>query len=412
MINRELYMEQITPFIDKPFVKVITGIRRCGKSVVLRLIREELLRRGVSEDYIIYMNFESFEWIDMKEAKALYAHIREATKAPGKYYILLDEIQEVTDWEKAVNAFLVDLDVDIYVTGSNSRLLSSEFSTYLAGRYVAFHIMTLSFKEYLLFHNLSLTISASDRKAEFLKYLRMGGFPAIHTANYDYNAIYKIVYDIYSSVILRDTVQRHGIRNVEMLERIVKFVFDNIGNKLNAKNIADYFKSQQRKVDINTIYNYLDALNNRSLFFSVESREEFSALLTKYDLAQLVVAGTLLTPYLTQLESVTFVLKTLTMFAIVFVVSLVFILYISNYVDVFVNRKRYALKEIMGFSHFKILKSRYIVWVMEIIASVILTAINYYFACFFAIMLLDYLFCELLYRTYIKKALYEIEKGA
>ena len=157
---------------------------------------------------------------------------------------------------------------------------------------------------------------------------------------------------------------------------------------------------------------YLDALNNRSLFFSVESREQFSALLTKYDLAQLVVAGTLLTPYLTQLESVTFVLKTLTMFAIVFVVSLVFILYISNYVDVFVNRKRYALKEIMGFSHFKILKSRYIVWAMEIIASVILTAINYYFACFFAIMLLDYLFCELLYRTYIKKALYEIEKGA
>lgn len=157
---------------------------------------------------------------------------------------------------------------------------------------------------------------------------------------------------------------------------------------------------------------YLDALNSRSLFFSVESREEFSALLTKYDLAQLVVAGTLLTPYLTQLESVTFVLKTLTMFAIVFVVSLVFILYISNYVDVFVNRKRYALKEIMGFSHLKILKSRYMVWAIEIVASVILTAINYYFACFFAIMLLDYLFCKLLYRTYIKGALYEIEKGA
>ena len=157
---------------------------------------------------------------------------------------------------------------------------------------------------------------------------------------------------------------------------------------------------------------YLDALNNRSLFFSVESREEFSALLTKYDLAQLVVAGTLLTPYLTQLESVTFVLKTLSMFAIVFVVSLVFILYISNYVDIFVNRKRYALKEIMGFSHFKILKSRYIVWAIEIIVSVALTVINYYFACFFAIMLLDFLFCELLYKAYIRKALYEIEKGA
>ena len=157
---------------------------------------------------------------------------------------------------------------------------------------------------------------------------------------------------------------------------------------------------------------YLDSLNNRSLFFSVESREEFSALLTKYDLAQLVVAGTLLTPYLTQLESVTFVLKTLMMFAIVFVVSLVFILYISNYVDVFVNRKRYALKEIMGFSHLKILKSRYIVLAIEIIVSAALTAINYYFACFFAIMLLDFLFCELLYQAYIRKALYEIEKGA
>lgn len=157
---------------------------------------------------------------------------------------------------------------------------------------------------------------------------------------------------------------------------------------------------------------YLDSLNNRSLFFSVQSREEFSALLTKYDLEKLVVAGTLLTPYLTQLESVTFVLKTLSMFAIVFVVSLVFILYISNYVDVFVNRKRYALKEIMGFSHLKILKSRYIVLAIETIVSAALTAINYYFACFFAIMLLDFLFCELLYRTYIKRALHEIEKGA
>lgn len=157
---------------------------------------------------------------------------------------------------------------------------------------------------------------------------------------------------------------------------------------------------------------YLDSLNNRSLFFSEESRADFSALLTKYGLEQLVVAGTLLTPYLTQLESVTFVLKNLAMFAIVFMVSLVFILYISNYVDIFVNRKRYALKEIMGFSHLKILKNRYIVLTTEIIVSIVLTAINYYFACFFVIMLLDFLFCELLYQSYIRKVLYEIEKGA
>lgn len=262
MINREQYMEQIVPFIDKPFVKVITGIRRSGKSIILCLIREELLRRGVEEERIIYMNFESFQWIDMKEAKSLYTYIRQQTESKDRYYILLDEIQEVDGWEKAVNSLLVDLNVDIYVTGSNSRMLSSELATYLTGRYITFHIMTLSFREYLLFHHLSSDDPALNRKEEFLKYLRMGGFPAIHTTDYAYEAIYKIVYDIYSSVILRDTVQRHNIRNVELLERIVKFVFDNIGNKLNAKNIADYFKSQQRKVDINTIYNYLNALEN------------------------------------------------------------------------------------------------------------------------------------------------------
>lgn len=260
MIARELYMKQIRPFMNCPFVKVIAGIRRCGKSVVLQLIAEELERRGIAREHIIYMNFESFEWMDITDAKALYLYIKDqVTKTDGKTYILLDEIQEVKDWEKAVNSFMVDWDVDVYVTGSNSRLLSSELSTYLAGRYVCFHIMPLSFDEYLLFHGIN-SDSKEVWREEFQKYLRMGGFPAVHTGNYCNEAIYKLVYDIYSSVILRDTVQRHGIRNVELLERIVRFVFDNIGNRLNAKNIADYFKSQQRKVDINTVYNYLDAL--------------------------------------------------------------------------------------------------------------------------------------------------------
>ena len=253
-------MKQIRPFMNCPFVKVIAGIRRCGKSVVLQLIAEELERRGIAREHIIYMNFESFEWMDITDAKALYLYIKDqVTKTDGKTYILLDEIQEVKDWEKAVNSFMVDWDVDVYVTGSNSRLLSSELSTYLAGRYVCFHIMPLSFNEYLLFHGIN-SDSKEVWREEFQKYLRMGGFPAVHTGNYCNEAIYKLVYDIYSSVILRDTVQRHGIRNVELLERIVRFVFDNIGNRLNAKNIADYFKSQQRKVDINTVYNYLDAL--------------------------------------------------------------------------------------------------------------------------------------------------------
>ena len=157
---------------------------------------------------------------------------------------------------------------------------------------------------------------------------------------------------------------------------------------------------------------YLDSLNRRCLFFQMESREEFSSLLAEYNFEQLVTAGTLLTPYLMQLENVKFVLKTLTMFTIVFIVSLLFILYISNYVDIFVNRKRYAAKEILGFSHFRTLKNRYIFWGIELIISGVLTVINYYFACLFAIILIDYIFCVLLYRVYILNALYEIEKGA
>ena len=260
MIARELYMKQIRPFMNRPFVKVIAGIRRCGKSVVLQLIADELEHQGVAVERIVYMNFESFEWMDIADAKALYRYIKDRVeKTEGRVYILLDEIQEVKDWEKAVNSFLVDWDVDVYVTGSNSRLLSSELSTYLAGRYVSFHIMPLSFNEYLLFHGIE-SENKENLREEFRKYLRMGGFPAVHTANYSYDAVYKLVYDIYSSVILRDTVQRHSIRNVELLERVVRFVFDNIGNRLNAKNIADYFKSQQRRVDINTVYNYLEAL--------------------------------------------------------------------------------------------------------------------------------------------------------
>ena len=253
-------MGKIRPFIDRPVIKVIAGIRRCGKSVVLQLIKEELERRGVPKERIIYMNFESFEWMDIVDAKSLYLYIKKRVEMVGnKVYILLDEVQEVQGWEKAVDSFMVDWDVDVYVTGSNSRLLSSELSTYIAGRYVSFRIMPLSFGEYLLFHN----VANADKdvlRGEFLNYIRMGGFPAAHTGNYSYDSIYKLVYDIYSSVILRDTVQRHGIRNVELLERVVRFVFDNIGNRLNAKNIADYFKSQQRKVDINTIYNYMNAL--------------------------------------------------------------------------------------------------------------------------------------------------------
>ncbi|SKA93942.1 hypothetical protein SAMN05443428_11522 [Caloramator quimbayensis] len=262
MIKRELYLEKIRAFIDKPFIKVITGIRRCGKSTVLLMIKEELLNRGIKIDNIIYINFESMEYMDITDEKELYNYIKMKIKNQEKYYIFLDEIQEVKGWEIAVNSFLIDFNVDIYITGSNSKLLSSELATYIAGRYVEINVSTLSFLEAIQFKNYFYKDEKIDIHRGFLNYVRKGGFPVIHTFDYAYEDAYKIINDIYASVILRDVIERNRIRNVEVLERIIKFVFENIGNNFSAKKVADYFKSQQRKVDIETVYNYLNALES------------------------------------------------------------------------------------------------------------------------------------------------------
>lgn len=267
MILRPTYIDAIIPFIDKPQIKIITGIRRSGKSVVLRLLKEELLQRGVQEEQIITINFESFAFVELTKAQKLYEFVKEKIKHSHKYYLLLDEIQEVKEWEKAVNSFIVDFDVDIYLTGSNSHLLSSELATYLAGRYVEIPVFTLSYKEFLDFRH--HYFKEENTANSFVQYLRFGGFPVIHTANYPDETAYKVVYDIYSSVILRDTIQRYKIRDIELLERVIKFAFDNIGNTFSGKNVADFFKSQQRKVDVNTVYNYLNALEGAFVLYRV-----------------------------------------------------------------------------------------------------------------------------------------------
>lgn len=267
MILRPTYIDAIIPFIDKPQIKIITGIRRSGKSVVLRLLKEELLQRGVQEEQIITINFESFAFVELTKAQNLYEFVKEKIKHSHKYYLLLDEIQEVKEWEKAVNSFIVDFDVDVYLTGSNSHLLSSELATYLAGRYVEIPVFTLSYKEFLDFRH--HYFKEENTANSFVQYLRFGGFPVIHTANYPDETAYKLVYDIYSSVILRDTVQRYKIRDIELLERVIKYAFDNIGNTFSGKNIADFFKSQQRKVDVNTVYNYLNALEGAFVLYRV-----------------------------------------------------------------------------------------------------------------------------------------------
>ncbi|WP_071058194.1 ATP-binding protein [Pelistega sp. MC2] len=270
MISRPNYLQQLIPFINKPVIKVITGIRRSGKSTVIKLLQAELIAQGIRNEQIIYINLESFAFNEFKTADKLYVLVKEKIQTADKYYLLLDEIQEVIDWEKAVNAFMVDFNLDLYITGSNSHLLSSELSTYLAGRYVEIPIFTLSYKEFLDFKSGYLQKNIENSTMLFNEYLQKGGFPMVHTADYPQEIVYKIVQDIYASVILRDTVQRHKIRDVELLERIVKYAFDNIGNTFSGKNIADFFKSQQRKVDLNTVYNYLKALESAFILHRVE----------------------------------------------------------------------------------------------------------------------------------------------
>jgi len=269
MIKREIYLNQLRDFVDKPFIKVITGLRRSGKSSILTLLSDEFLFNGIDESNIIFINFESFEFSDIDTSQKLYEYIQAKVVKNRRCYILLDEIQEVANWEKAVNSLLVDFNADIYITGSNSRLLSSELATYLAGRYIELHINTLSFAEYLLFKHERTHAAVADRYQEFNQFLRMGGFPVLHTAEYTYETAYKVVFDIYSSAILRDTVQRNNIRDIELLERVVKYAFDNVGNKFSAKNVADYFKNQFRKVDLNTVYNYLNALVNAFIIYRI-----------------------------------------------------------------------------------------------------------------------------------------------
>ena len=259
-VRRLDYLQEVSPVIGKPFIKVLSGVRRCGKSSILSLLRDELIAQGAEAAHIIFINFESFAFSTLKTAEDLYRYIVERVQPKQRVYLLFDEIQEVEGWEKCINSFLVDFDADIYITGSNARLLSSELATYLAGRYIEIPIYTLSFAEYLQFQACYFPQRNITQRDAFPAYLRKGGFPVIHTADYGEQEAYKIVSDIYASVLLRDTIQRFNIRDIELLERVVKYTFDNIGNSFSGKNVADYFKNQKRKLDVNTIYNYLNAL--------------------------------------------------------------------------------------------------------------------------------------------------------
>ena len=263
MIERPMYINKIMSYVDTPFVKILTGVRRCGKSTILKMIMEHLHKdHGVPKDRIVSYRFDSMEYEDMT-AKQMYVELKGKLSEQGKTYFFLDEVQEISGWEKVVNSLASDYDVDLYVTGSNSRMMSSEISTYLTGRYVAFHIYTLSFEEYLTFKS-QYTCPESPR-AELANYIRLGGFPATHLQAYEQDEVYTIVRDIYNSTVFSDIVKRNQVRKIDQLERVVRYTFNNVGNTFSAKSISDYLKSERRSLDNETVYSYLEKLEKAYL---------------------------------------------------------------------------------------------------------------------------------------------------
>lgn len=258
MINRPLYMDKIMTYVDTPFVKVLTGIRRSGKSTIMKMIMDKLENeRHIPKENIISMRFDSMEYEDMT-AKQMFETIKAGLSAQGRTYLFLDEVQEISGWEKVVNSFLGEYDVDIYVTGSNSRMMSSEIATYLTGRYVSFQVYPLSFEEYLAFRR--EVTELKNPHQELADYVRLGGFPATHLRTYSQDEVYTIVRDIYNSTIFSDIVRRNQIRKVDQLERVVKYTFSNVGNTFSAKSISDYLKAEKRSIDNETVYSYLEKL--------------------------------------------------------------------------------------------------------------------------------------------------------
>ena len=276
MIDRPLYMDKIMAYTDTPFVKILTGVRRCGKSTILKMIMERLkTERHIPDERIISCRYDSMEYVDLT-AKDMYDQLKSRLSTEGKTYLFLDEVQEIEGWERVVNSLASDFDVDLYVTGSNSRMMSSEIATYLTGRYISFRIFTLSFGEYLMFKRQYAPVS--DAKTELANYVRLGGFPATHLQAYSQEEVYTIVRDIYNSTIFSDIVRRSQIRKIDQLERIVKYTFNNVGNTFSAKSIADYLKSEHRSRDNETVYNYLEKLEkayllHRCIRYDLQGRE-------------------------------------------------------------------------------------------------------------------------------------------
>ena len=263
MVLRPQYMNTLRQYRDVPLVKILAGIRRCGKSTILEMLRDDLIADGIASDHIIFLRYTSEDFDEGMTDRDMYKDIRSRMIGEGRYYLLLDEVQEIEGWEKAVNSLLENADTDIYVTGSNSKLMSSEISTYLTGRYVSIPVYTLSFAEFLDFKH-------GDRRSvkELLnEYIRMGGFPIVALGNFDERSAYQIVEGIYTSVVTNDITRRHNITNYDLFNRVVKYVVENVGKTFSANAIVKFLKSEGRSLSVEAVYNYLSWLEKAFVIY-------------------------------------------------------------------------------------------------------------------------------------------------
>lgn len=263
MIVRPHYMDILKTYRDVPLVKILAGIRRCGKSTILDMLHNDLKSSGVSEDHIIFARYTSEDMDEGMTDKDMYNAVKEKMTDEERYYILLDEVQEISGWEKAVNSLLENANTDIYVTGSNSKLMSSEISTYLSGRYISIPVFTLSFAEYLDFKK----SSGSSPKELLNEYIRTGGFPIVALGNFDDRSAYQIVEGIYTSVITNDITKRHNVTNFDLFNRVVKYVVENVGKPFSANAIVKFLKSEGRSLSVEAVYNYLEWLEKAFVIY-------------------------------------------------------------------------------------------------------------------------------------------------
>lgn len=265
MVIREQILNRIRPFYDSDLIKVLIGLRRSGKSVILRQIMDELKANGVAESQIIDINFEDFQYSFITDAEQLYQYICEQRKNEKKYYLFFDEIQMVNEFERVINSFRATWDVSIFITGSSAKLLSGELATLLSGRYVSFRVAPFSFREYCEIRQI---LEPSDE--DLMEYMNWGGMPQRFSMKGE-TETRTFLQDLYNSIVLRDIVQRTGAKEVDLINRIMEYLMQNPSQTFSAKGILNYFKSVERTVSAQTLYNYLDHIQT-SLIVSKAQR--------------------------------------------------------------------------------------------------------------------------------------------